>query len=401
VIGDLQQASALAARLYAALAAGDATELAQILAPDFHGVVTAGLGLGIGGEHAGPEAMRDEVWWAIGRRWAVRAEPDSFHLLDDGRLLVDGHYRGRGRRSGAPISARFIHLITVEDARVARLEQLTDSALFREALAPEELFETIRLTVTEGVAHVRLGRPEVGNAIDLRMAEETLAAARLIEADERVRAVLITGEGSSLTVGGDIEYFLDNAEPGAYGDLFATMTRPFHDAFRILERIDAPIVTAVRGSVAGGGLGYVYAADLVLATPESRFVTAFAGIALSGDGGGTYHLPRLVGPRKARELYLLNRPLSAPEALDAGLVNELVADAELDQRATQLASQLAAGPTRAYGRMRRLLSRTWDRDLSQQLLEETHDVALTGDTKDAAEGIAAFRDKRPAIFEGR
>jgi 2-(1,2-epoxy-1,2-dihydrophenyl)acetyl-CoA isomerase len=233
------------------------------------------------------------------------------------------------------------------------------------------------------------------------MAQETLAAARLIEADDSVRAVLITGEGSSLTVGGDIAYFLDSAEPGAYGDLFARMTRPFHDAFRILERIDAPIVTAARGSVAGGGLGFVYAADLVLATPESRFVTAFAGIGLSGDGGGTYHLPRLVGPRKARELYLLNRPLSATEAREAGLVNELVDDAELDQRAAELASQLAAGPTRAFGRMRRLLSRTWDRDLSQQLLEETYDVALTGDTKDAAEGIAAFRDKRPAIFEGR
>jgi 2-(1,2-epoxy-1,2-dihydrophenyl)acetyl-CoA isomerase len=394
-------AADLARQLYAALAAGDDAELARLLSPDFHGVVTAGLGLGIGGEHAGPEAMREEVWWAIGRRWAVRAEPDAFHLLDDGRLFVDGHYRGKGRRSGTPISARFIHVITVEGGRITRLEQLTDSALFRDALAPEELFETIRLTVRDGVAHLRLDRPEAANAIDLRMAQETLAAARLIEADDRVRAVLISGEGSSLTVGGDIGYFLDSSEPGAHGDLFARMTRPFHDAFRILERIDAPIVTAVRGSVAGGGLGFVYAADLVLATPESRFVTAFAGIGLSGDGGGTYHLPRLVGPRKARELYLLNRPLSAAEALDAGLVNELVDDAELDQRAAELASRLAGGPTRAFGRMRRLLSTTWDRDLSQQLLEETHGVALTGDTKDAAEGIAAFRDKRPAIFEGR
>jgi 2-(1,2-epoxy-1,2-dihydrophenyl)acetyl-CoA isomerase len=392
--------SSLALRLYAALAEGDAAALAELLTADFHGVVTAGLGPGIGGEHHGPDAMREDAWWAIGRRWSARAEPDDFRVLDDGRLLVDGHYRGSGRRSGRPLEARFVHLITVTDGRISRLEQLTDSALFAEALGPEGRFETIDYRVADGVARLRLNRPGAGNAIDLRMAEETLAAARLIEDDERVRAVLITGAGDAFTVGGDIDYFLSTAEPGSYGRLFERMTRPFHDAFRILDRIEAPIVTAVRGSVAGGGLGYLFTADLCLASENARFVTAFAGIALSGDGGGTWHLPRLVGTRKAKELYLLNRPLAAAEALDAGLVNEVVPDEELDARALALATRLAQGPTRAYGLMRDLLNHTWDRDLSAQLRAETRNVAEAGDTKDAAEGIAAFREKRAPTFEG-
>lgn len=397
----LEEAQALVQRLYEALAAGDACALDVLLTQDFAGVMTAGLGHGIGGEHAGRDAMRDQGWWGIGRLWSVCAEPDTFHLLDDGRLLVDGAYRGTGRRSGRPLDARFLHLITLTDGRISRLEQLTDSARFIDALGPEGAFETIDYRVVDGVARLTLNRPEVGNAIDLRMGEETLAAAQLIERDDRVRAVLITGRGHSLSVGGDIDYFLDTAEAGSFGALFERMTTPFHDAFRILERIDAPIVTAARGNVAGGGMGYLFAADFCLITPETKIVTAFAGIAVSGDGGGTWHLPRLVGPRKARELYLLNRPLLAQEALEIGIVNEIVADDVLEERALELASRLAAGPTKAYGRMRELLNGTWQRDLSAQLAAETRNVRISGNTADAAEGIAAFREKRRPIFEGR
>lgn len=397
----LEEAQTLAQRLYEALATGDASALEVLLTPDFVGVMTEGLAHGIGGRHLGPEAMRDHGWWAIGRLWSVHADADSFHLLDDGRLLVDGTYRGTGRRSGRPLEARFLHLIIVADGRICGLEQLTDSARFIEALGPEDAFETIDYCVVDGVARLTLNRPQVGNAIDLRMGEETLAAAQLIERDDRVRAVLITGRGHSLSVGGDIDYFLEAAEAGSFGALFERMTTPFHDAFRILERIDAPIVTAARGNVAGGGMGYLLAADFCLITPETKIVTAFAGIALSGDGGGTWHLPRLVGPRKARELYLLNRPVLAQEALGLGIVNEIVADEELEERALQLASQLASGPTKAYGRMRQLLNDSWQRDLSAQLGAETVNVGITGNTADAAEGIAAFREKRRPLFEGR
>ena len=179
------------------------------------------------------------------------------------------------------------------------------------------------------------------------------------------------------------------------------MTTPFHEAFRILSRIDAPIVTAAHGSVAGGGLGYVYAADIVLAAEGTQFVTAFAGIGLSGDGGGTWHLPRLIGPARAARAYLQNRPITAEQALDWGMISEIVPAAELRPRAAALAASLAQGPTRAFGRMRALLRDTWANDLSRQLLAETEGVKATGDTVDAANAIAGFAAKRRPQFEGR
>lgn len=107
------------------------------------------------------------------------------------------------------------------------------------------------------------------------------------------------------------------------------MTSPFHEAFRILSRIDAPIVTAAHGAVAGGGLGYVYAADLVVAAEGTKFVTGFADLGLSGDGGGTWHLPRLIGARRAAEVYLRNTPITAADALRWGMVNAVVPADEL------------------------------------------------------------------------
>jgi 2-(1,2-epoxy-1,2-dihydrophenyl)acetyl-CoA isomerase len=232
------------------------------------------------------------------------------------------------------------------------------------------------------------------------MGEESLVVARRIAADASVRAVLICGNGPALTVGGDIGYFLESP-PAEFGNLFARMTTPFHEAFRILSRIDAPIVTAAHGAVAGGGLGYVYAADIVLAAQGTHFITAFGGIGLSGDGGGTWHLPRLIGPARAARAYLENRPITAEQALDWGMISEIVPAEELRPRATALAATLAQGPTRAFARMRKLLRETWDNDLSQQLLAETEGIKATGDTVDAANAIASFAAKRTPQFEGR
>jgi 2-(1,2-epoxy-1,2-dihydrophenyl)acetyl-CoA isomerase len=145
----------------------------------------------------------------------------------------------------------------------------------------------------------------------------------------------------------------------------------------------------------------VYAADIVLAADDARFVTAFAGIGLSGDGGGTYHLPRLIGPRRAAAAYLRNTPISAAEALEWGLVNELVPPSELRARATALARELASGPTVAFATQRALLRDSWRNDLPTQLAAEGRGIKHTGDSHDAAGAIAAFAAKRAPTFEGR
>ena len=390
-----------AQQLYQALAAADREALSLLLHPDFVGHITDGLPLDMGGRHDGPEAMRRDVWWTIGRHYKVEVQPEELRLLDDGRLFVAGHYRGEGRASGRRLDAAFIHLIAfAADGRITSLQQLTDSAAWVHALGERTALQTIEYSVTDAVATVCLNRPDARNAIDMRMVEEILDVARRIAEDDSIRAVLICGNGPALTVGGDIDYFL--AGPGEqFGALFAKMTAPFHEAFRILSRIDAPIVTAAHGAVAGGGLGYVYAADLVIAAEDTKFVTAFAALGLSGDGGGTWHLPRLIGPRRAAEAYLRNRPIEAAEALQWGLINEIVPAAELRSRAEAVARELASGPTRGFARMRALLRDTWRNDLSTQLQAEIEALRYTGDTADAARAINDFAAKRRPEFDGR
>jgi 2-(1,2-epoxy-1,2-dihydrophenyl)acetyl-CoA isomerase len=344
--------------------------------------------------------MQRDVWWTIGRYYRVEIQPEEFRLLDDGRLFVGGHYRGSGRASGRRLDAEFIHLIGIsDDGRVLSLHQLTDSAAWAHALGGHAKLQAIEYAVTDAVAMVCLNRPDVRNAIDMQTAEESLEVARRIAADDSIRAVLICGNGPALSVGGDIGYFRSRSDE-KFGALFATMTTPFHEALRILSRIDAPIVTAAHGAVAGGGLGYVYAADLVIAAEGTKFVTAFAALGLSGDGGGTWQLPRLIGARRAAEAYLRNRPIEAAEALDWGLINEIVPSDELRSRAMQVSRELAEGPTRGFARMRALLRDTWHNDLSTQLHAETEALRRTGDTIDAVRAINDFAEKRRPVFTG-
>jgi 2-(1,2-epoxy-1,2-dihydrophenyl)acetyl-CoA isomerase len=390
-----------ARELYRALAAGDRKALSKLLHPDFVGHATEGLPLAMGGRHDGPEAMRRDLWWMIGRHYKVEAQPEEFRLLDDGRLFVAGHYRGEGRASGRRLDAAFIHVIAFAgDGRIVSLHQLTDSAAWVQALGGSVEVHTIEYTVTDSVATVCLNRPDVRNAIDMQMAEETLTVARRIATDDSIRAVLICGNGPALTVGGDIDYFLAHSGE-RFGALFAQMTTPFHEAFRVLSRIEAPIVTAAHGAVAGGGLGFVYAADLVIAAEDTKFVTAFAGLGVSGDGGGTWHLPRLIGPRRAAEAYLRNRPIDAPEALEWGLINEIVPAEQLRSRAEAVARELANGPTRGFARMRALLRDSWRNDLSTQLQAETEAIRDTGDTMDAGRAINDFPARHRGEFTGR
>jgi 2-(1,2-epoxy-1,2-dihydrophenyl)acetyl-CoA isomerase len=387
--------------LYRALAAGDREALAKLLHPAFIGHATEGLPLGVGGEHVGRDAMRREVWWQLGRHYDVQAQPDEFHTLDDGRLLVAGSYRGEARRSGKKLDAAFHHVIGfADDGRITSLDQLTDSAAWIEALDEKGRLETIDYSVVDGVATICLNRPEARNAIDPRMAMESLVVARQIADDRSVRAVLICGNGPALSVGGDIHCFPSDTST-RFGDLLERMTTSFHEAFRVLSRIDAPIVTAAHGAIAGGALGYVYTADLVLAAEGTKFVTAFAALGLSGDGGGTWHLPRLIGVRRAAQAYLRNTPIEVGEALEWGLINEIVPADELRSRALALATELAHGPTRAFARMRALLRDSFHNDLATQLQLEVEALTAAADTADAAEALAAFRAKRAPRFTGR
>ena len=393
-------ADEVARRFYLALASGDRQTLDAVLHPDFVGHATDGLPLGMGGTHTGPAAMRRGLWGRIAEHYVARAEVADMTGLSDGGLLVRGHYRGHGRAGGAPLDAEFMHLLRfADDGRIVALQQLTDTAAWQRALGEGAPLDTVEYSVVDGVATICLNRPEVRNAIDLRVARDTLTAVQRSQRDRSVRAILLCGNGAALTVGGDLRY-IGGFPPAEYGEVLTRMATPFHDAFRLLSRADVPIVTAAHGHVVGGGLGYVYAADVVLAAEDTTFRTAFADLGLSGDGGGTWHLPRIVGPRRAAQMYLQNTPIDALTALDWGLVNTVVPGGELRARAEELARQLANGPTRAYGRMRTLLREAWNNDLPTQLYAETSMLAETGISADAAAAIDAFAQKRRPHFTG-
>jgi 2-(1,2-epoxy-1,2-dihydrophenyl)acetyl-CoA isomerase len=175
----------------------------------------------------------------------------------------------------------------------------------------------------------------------------------------------------------------------------------YHLALERLTSMDAPVVCAVRGAAAGGGLGLVHVADIVVAAEDAKFALGYAALGLASDGGNSWFLPRVVGLRRAQQLLLLNRVLTGPEALEWGLVTEVRPAAAVEDRALDLARQLAAGPTEAFGRMKRLLRDSWTTDLPGQLSRETAQMTAAGASDDAAEGIAAFAAKRPPAFRGR
>ena len=242
-----------------------------------------------------------------------------------------------------------------------------------------------------GVARLRLAAAERRNSIDPAWVTE------LGEAVERcrsgVRVLLIGAEGPAFTVGGDLQHF-----SGRLADLdraLNEMIPPYHAALEQIAALEAPVVAAVRGAIAGGGLGLAWCSDIVIASEDAVFATGFAKLGLSGDGGSSWWLPRLVGLRRAQELLLRNRVLRAEVALEWGLVTEVVAPDALEARA-----ELAAGPTHALGHIRRLLRLSATQTLTEQLAAEAAAARACGATADAREGIAAFTERRAPRFGG-
>jgi 2-(1,2-epoxy-1,2-dihydrophenyl)acetyl-CoA isomerase len=250
----------------------------------------------------------------------------------------------------------------------------------------------------DGLARLTLHRPDAANAIDLATAEALEDAASALRDDHTVRAVLLTGAGARFCAGGDVRSF---AEAGDDLDrALAQILRPLHTAVDALAQLDAPVVAAVQGSAAGAGLSLVAGADVVLAAASTKFVMAYTGIGLVPDGGSTWYLPRVVGLRRALDLALTNRALSAEEACEWGLVSRVVPDDDLEAEALALARSLAAGPTRALGSAKRLLRDSLSRDLEAQLAHESELMVIAGESDDGREGVAAFTEKRPPTFRG-
>jgi 2-(1,2-epoxy-1,2-dihydrophenyl)acetyl-CoA isomerase len=252
---------------------------------------------------------------------------------------------------------------------------------------------TATLDIAGGIARLHLNAPETGNAIGPAMAESLVEHTRTLAGLPDVRVVLLTAEGTAFCVGGDVRYFAEADDPSA---AIRELAGNFHVALTALATLDAPVVTAVEGVAAGGGLSVAVTGDLVIASPQARFTSAYTRIGLSPDGGQSWLLPRLVGQRRAAELLLTNRTVGAEEARDLGLVTEVSGDALA--RATELAEQLAAGPAGAHAAVKRLLLRSSSSAYVEQLAAEADAIATLAGTPEGREGVAAFVAKRAPDF---
>ena len=259
-------------------------------------------------------------------------------------------------------------------------------------------YRTLGYELKDHVARITLNRPDSGNALDGEMGRELMHAAIRCSEERAVRAVLLTGAGRMFSAGGDLKSFAAQGDglPAHLKELAGML----HLTISRLVRMDAPLIVAVNGAAGGGGMSFVLAADLVIAAESAKFAMAYTRAGLSPDGGSTYFLPRIVGARRALELALTNRVLSAREAQEWSLVTRVVPDAALAAEAQALAAELAAGATRALGAAKRLLHHSFAESLETQMELEAQAIAERARGADAREGIAAFIAKRAPKFAG-
>lgn len=252
----------------------------------------------------------------------------------------------------------------------------------------------------DGVAHIRLNRPDSANGLDMAMLKGLHDVVTRVHGDGRVRAVLITGEGKNFCAGGDVHTFLSKGE--ALPDYIRMATSYLQIVASMLMRLNAPVVSAVHGFAAGGGgMGLVCSSDMVVAGASAKFLAGATRVAMVPDAGVSVTLTHLVGLRKAMEILMLNPVITAHAALDMGLITRVVEDDQLVEEAFALARQLAAGAPAALAGTKRLLWNGLGSSVDACMPEENRMQAQLSGMADAREGLAAVIEKRAPTFTGR
>jgi 2-(1,2-epoxy-1,2-dihydrophenyl)acetyl-CoA isomerase len=255
-------------------------------------------------------------------------------------------------------------------------------------------YQTINFEQCGPITRITLNRPDAANGLNDTMTRELADAARRCDGDA-TKVVVITGSGRFFCAGGDLKSF---AAASSRGQFIKGVADDLHRAISSFARMDAVLIIAVNGVAAGAGFSLAVTGDLVLAAESASFTMAYTRAGLSPDGSSSYFLPRLIGITKTKELMLTNRTLSSQEALQWGLVTEVVADAELAARADLLADQMAATARGSNGSVKALLLSTFSRGLEEQMELEGRLIAEHAESADGREGVDAFLAKRKAEF---
>lgn len=256
---------------------------------------------------------------------------------------------------------------------------------------------------TEGVVTLTFNHPQNLNAFTPEMRDALIAATGEAGADAQVRCVVLQGSGKGFMAGGDIKAYLallDTLDADELQAHFQARVAALAPLVINLRRMRKPVLASVHGPVAGAGFSLMLACDLAVAADDAFFLLAYAGIGTSPDGGGSYHLPRQVGLKKAMEMAFLGERCSAAEAQALGLVNWVVGASERAGKTQEIAARLAAGPTQAFANTKELFNNALSANLIEQLDAEAGSFARSAATADFAEGVRAFNAKRKAKFRG-
>lgn len=258
-------------------------------------------------------------------------------------------------------------------------------------------FAAITFSVEGGVARIGLNRPDAGNALNADLARELSEAALRCDNDPGIGSVLISAKGKMFCAGGDLKFFSKLGDQT--GSKMKTLADDLHKAISTFARMSAPVVVAVNGVAAGAGFSLALTGDYVIAAKSAKFTMAYTAAGLTPDGSSTYYLPRLVGLRRAQELALTNRTLTAQEALDWGMVTCIVDDVSLHDEAAKIACKLAAGPKAAQAVVKRLLLSSLRNGIEEQMEVEGREISAAAMSVDGQEGIRAFLEKREPRFQ--
>ncbi|MDH3646860.1 MAG: 2-(1,2-epoxy-1,2-dihydrophenyl)acetyl-CoA isomerase PaaG [Gammaproteobacteria bacterium] len=260
--------------------------------------------------------------------------------------------------------------------------------------------QSIIVSGQDGYTELTLNRPDSLNSFNAAMHEQLADAIAEVEQDENIRALLITGSGRAFCAGQDLSdrAVSDDAEPVNLGRTLSTLYNPL---VRRLRSLPKPVVCAVNGVAAGAGANIALACDIVIAARSAKFIQSFCKIGLLPDSGGTWILPRLVGPARAAALAMLGLPLRAEEAESWGLIYKAVDDADLMRQARALCAHFATQPTGGLAGIKKALKESWKNDFSTQLDLERRLQQQLGSSEDYREGVTAFLEKRKPVFKGR
>jgi 2-(1,2-epoxy-1,2-dihydrophenyl)acetyl-CoA isomerase len=262
-------------------------------------------------------------------------------------------------------------------------------------------FDTVEYSIENGVATITLNRPEALNALSLQLTHDLDSAIRKA-AEDKARAVILTGKGRAFCSGGDLREMKSMWE--REGRIEAFLEDPLaalHGVIRLIRETPIPFVAAVNGVCAGAGSNFALACDLVIAADDASFNEAFVRIGLTPDCGGSFFLPRAAGEKLAAEMFMTGMTVSAQRAAEVGMINRVVPADQLLAEAAHLASQLAKGPTASIGRIKRMLNASYSNSLTDQLALEHECQIESGRASDFREGVTAFFEKRVPAFRGK